>query len=139
MGPQEMKEATLRFMTGVFDEGNFDLFDEMTTSGYSFSIARPGLIRKEDFVGAISEFRSGFSSIRNTFDEQVVEGNVVVTRGTTHLIQAEPAEDPGGDAKQAAVPWVVFTRFEGDLISGQYEVWDELGLMHQLGAIPEPE
>jgi predicted ester cyclase len=134
-----MKDATLRFITGVFDDGDFDLVKEMTTDGYSFNIARPGSIPKKDFEGVISEFRSTFASVRNTFDEQVVEGNVVVTRGTTHVTQAVTEDDPSTTAKQASVPWVVFTRFEGDLISEHYEVWDELGLMYQLGAIPEPE
>jgi len=102
MDPQRMKDATRRFITGIFDDGNFDLLGEMTTDSYSFSIARPGVIPKETFVEAVSGFRSGFS-------------------------------------KAASVPWVIFTRFEGDRISEQYEVWDELGLMYQLGVIPEPE
>lgn len=139
MDPREMKDATRRFMTGIFDEGNFALLDEMTTDGYSFGIARPGVIAREDFVETISGFRSAFSVIRNTFEEQVAEGNVVVTRGTTHATQPPPADDPNASEKTASVPWVVFTRFDGNRISEQYEVWDELGLMYQLGAIPEPE
>lgn len=138
MDPQHMKDATRRFITGVFDEGNFDLLDEMTTDNFSFTIARPGVIPKETFAEAVSGFRSGFSVIRNTYEEQLAEGNVVVTRGTTHATQAPVAEDSREPAKTASVPWVIFTRFEGDRISEQYEVWDELGLMYQLGAIPEP-
>jgi len=139
MDPQRMKDATRRFITGIFDDGNFDLLGEMTTDSYSFSIARPGVIPKETFVEAVSGFRSGFSLIRNSYEEQVAEGNVVVTRGTTHATQATAVDDPDATAKAASVPWVIFTRFEGDRISEQYEVWDELGLMYQLGVIPEPE
>lgn len=139
MNAQEMKDASRRFMTGVFDEGDFALFDEMTTDGYAFTIARPGLIPKREFVDTVRGFRSGFSVIRNTFEEQVIEGNVVVTRGTSHVTQLAPADDRNAIPMEASVPWIVFTRFEGDLISEHYEVWDELGLMYQLGAIPEPE
>lgn len=139
MNAQEMKDASRRFMTGVFDEGDFSLLDEMTTDGYSFTIARPGVIPRESFEEAVGGFREAFSVIRNTYEEQVVEGNVVVTRGTSHLTQAAPADDPTAVPKNASVPWIVFTRFEGDRISEHYEVWDELGLMYQLGAIPVPE
>jgi ketosteroid isomerase-like protein len=139
MGPQEMKDATRRFMTAVFDRGDFGVLDEMTTEDYTFSIARPGTIPRQDFPEAVGEFRSTFSSVRNTFEEQVVEGTVVVTRGTSHVTQPAPSDDPDSTEKQASVPWVVFTRFDGDRISEQYEVWDELGLLHQLGAITEPE
>ena len=36
-----------------------------------------------------------------------------------------------------ATPWVVFTLFDGDRIVQDWEVRDELGLMMQIGAIPE--
>ena len=139
MGPQEMKDATRRFVTGIFDEGNFSLLDEMTTEGYSFTIARPGRISREAFVDVVTEFRSAFSVIRNTYEEQVAEGNVVVTRGTNHATQPAPTDDPDATGTTASVPWVTFTRFEGERISEQWEFWDELGLMYQLGAIPEPD
>ena len=42
MNAQQMKDASRRFMTGVFDEGDFALFDEMTMDGCSLTIARPG-------------------------------------------------------------------------------------------------
>jgi len=139
MGPQEMKHATRRFVTGIFDEGDYALLDEMTTDGYSFTITRPGRIPRETFVELVTEFRSGFSVIRNTYEEQVAEGNVVVTRGTTLATQPASSDYPDATGNTASVPWVIFTRFEGDRISEQWEVWDELGLMYQLGAIPEPD
>jgi predicted ester cyclase len=69
----------------------------------------------------------------------VAEENVVVTRGTTHVTQTAPTDDPDGTGRTASAPWVTFTRIDGERISEQWEVWDELGLMYQLGAIPEPE
>ena len=137
MGPQEMKDAARRFITGLFDEGNLALVEEMTTEGFSFFIPRPGVIPREALSEAVSGFRSAFASIRNTYEEQVAEGNVVVTRGTSHITQAPSPEGPG-EAKTASVPWVIFTRFEGDRIAENWEVWDEFGLMIQLGAIPDP-
>jgi predicted ester cyclase len=139
MGPQEMKDAVRRFVTGIFDEGNFALLNEMTTEGYTFTIPRPGRISGEAFVGVVTEFRSAFSVIRNSYEEQVAEGNVVVTRGTTHVTQPAPTDDPDATGKTASVPWVIFTRFDGERISEQWEVWDELGLMYELGAIPKPD
>lgn len=135
MGPQEMKDTVRRFVTGIFDETNFGLVEEMTTDGFTFSLPRVGTITKEAFVETMSAYRSAYSVVRNTFEEQVVEGDMVVTRGTSHVTQAESVEE----ARSASVPWVMFTRFEGDLIAENWELWDELGSNMQLGVGPGSE
>jgi predicted ester cyclase len=139
MDPSEMKATVRKWLTGIFDEGNFDLVDEMTAEGYAFHIARPGMIKREVFVETIAASRAAYTGINNTFEEQIAEGNVVVSRGTTRATHTGMLGDLEPTGKTVAVPWVIFTRFEGDRIIEDRELWDELGLMYQLGAIPEPE
>lgn len=139
MGPQEMKDTVRRFVTGIFDETNFGLVEEMTTDGFTFSLPRVGTITKEAFVETMSAYRSAYSVVRNTFEEQVAEGDMVVTKGTSHVTQAESAVEPGVAPQSASVPWVMFTRFEGDRIAENWELWDELGSNIQLGVGPGSE
>jgi len=137
MDAQEMKDTARRWLTGIFDNADFSLIEAMTADGYTFHIARPGTLDAAALPEVITAFRTAFPDLNNTIEEQIVEGNVVVTRGTTHGTHQGPLGDLSATGKTVATPWVVFTRFDGDRIVQDWEVWDELGLMMQIGAIPE--
>ena len=137
MDAQEMKDAARRWFTGIFDNGDFDLIAEMTAEGYIWHGPRLGTFERDAFPNLASAFRTAFPDLNNTFDEQVVEGNVVVTRGTTRGTHRAPLGDLPATGKAIAVPWVNFTRFYGDLIVDDWQIYDELDLMVQLGVAPE--
>jgi len=137
MDAQEMKDTARRWLTGIFDNADFGLIEEMTADGYSFYVPRPGTMDAGTLTEVVTAFRTALPDLNNTFEEQIVEGNVVVTRGTTHGTHQGPLGDLPATGKTVAIPWVVFTRFDGGRIVEDWEVYDELGLMMQIGAIPE--
>ena len=67
------------------------------------------------------------------------EGNVVVTRGTTRGTHHGTFGELAPTGKRIAVPWVMFTTFANGQIVGEWEIYDALGVMTQLGAIPSSE
>jgi steroid delta-isomerase-like uncharacterized protein len=137
MDAQEMKDTTRRWMTGIFDNGDFDLINELTADEYTFDHPRLGLVKREAFTDMVNVFRTACPDLNNTFEEQVVEGNVVVTRGTTRGTHLGPFGDLPATGKTVALPWVVFTRFDGDRIVEDWQVYDGLRVMNQLGVIAE--
>jgi predicted ester cyclase len=135
MNPQEMKDTTRRWFRAIFDNGDYSLIPEMTTEDYGLVLPRTGRVSREDLPGMIEGFRGAIPGYHNEIHEQIVEGNVVVTRGTTHATHTGPLGDlpPTGNVIES--DWIVITRFEGDKIAEDFEVWDEMGMMMQMGAI----
>jgi predicted ester cyclase len=139
MDAQEMKDTVRRWITGIFDDGNFDLIEELTTQDYSFHLPRPGKIPRDTFPDLVTGFRTAVPDLYNTFHEQFVDGDVVVTRGTTRGTNDGPFGDLPATGNPITSEWVIITRFEGDRISEDREIYDEMGVMMQMGAIPGVE
>ncbi len=139
MNAQEMKDTTRRWMTGIFDNGNFDLIEELAAEGYTFHHPRLGVVERDGFADLAKLFRSAFPDLNNTFEEQVVDGNTVVTRGTTRGTHQAPMGDLPATGKSIVIPWVTFTRFDGERIVGEWQMYDGLRVLNQLGVIPEDD
>lgn len=83
MDGESLKDITRRWIVGLFDEGNFDLIGEMASEDWVYHINSLEPFGADVFPDVASSFRTAFPDLNNKIDEQVVEGNVVVTRGTT--------------------------------------------------------
>jgi len=136
MDSQALKDTTRRWIIEVWDNGNFGLFEEMAAENYTFFLPRPDQTERGSFPDLLKGFRSAFPDLNNTIEEQFVEGSTVVTRGTTRGTHQAPLGEIPATGKSIEVPWMMITRFEGDLIVEDREIYDELGLMMQLGVIP---
>jgi predicted ester cyclase len=94
-----------------------------------------GIEAMKAFVGA---YRAAFPDARSTVEGQVAEADTVATRWRargTHQGALGPIAPTG---RRFEIDGVTVERIAGDKI---VEVWvarDELGLLRQLGALPEP-
>ena len=136
MDPQEMKEATRRWIHGIFEKANFDLIEEMTTQNYTFAVPRWETMTRITLPETVKGFRTAIPDLHNAIHEQFVEGNTVITRGTTLGTHNGPFGEVPATGNAIEAEWVLFTRFEGDKIAGDLEVWDELAVMKQMGVVP---
>jgi len=137
MSSDDLKDVVRRWIIGTWDEGNVALLDEFATPNYVYRA--PG---DEELDGkALQEYsasiRSAFPDLNNTIEMQVAEGDVVVTRGTTRGTHEGSFAGIAPTGEQIALPWVFITRFENGRIAEDWELYDALGLMQQLGAIPK--
>ena len=74
-----------------------------------------------------------------TIDEQLTEGEKVVTRWTAHgTHQGELAGIPA-TGKSSTVSGIAIDRFVDGRIAETWGIFDEFGMMQQLGIIPMPE
>ena len=86
----------------------------------------------------ITAYRNAFPDIHFTIDEQVAEGNTVVTRWTgqgTH--NGELAGMPA-TGMPATVVGVGVDRIENGKIVESWGLFDQFGMLQQLGVIPAP-
>ena len=74
-----------------------------------------------------------------TVEDQLVEGDRVVTRWTGRGTQTGEFMDMPPSDKRVAVTGVQIDRFSGDKIVEEWTLFDQLGMFQQLGVIQAPE
>jgi steroid delta-isomerase-like uncharacterized protein len=137
MGSDEMKAMVRRWINGIWDQADFALFDELASDQYVYEAPGHGSMRGKQFQDFVLALRGSFPDLRNTIEEQVSEGNTVVTRGTTITgTQRTAFGEIPSTGKAAAVPWVLFTAVEDGRIVRDWELYDALGMLTQLGVMP---
>jgi steroid delta-isomerase-like uncharacterized protein len=133
--------ATVRqFVEEAFNQGDLGVVDDLYAD--TFVAHQPGVLAGEQtprdvkqFVGA---YRSAFPDGRSTLEEAIVQGDRLAYRWTfrgTHdgdLLGIAPT------GKNVEIWGVTFLRFENGKVTEQWNGWDMLGLMQQLGVAPEP-
>ena len=139
----EENKAILRRVTDeVFTRGNLDVVDELLAPDYVLhDPGVPGgeLRGTESFKQQwVSMFRSAFPDLQLSVEDQVAEGDKVVTRYTgrgTH--QGELMGIPPTN-NEAVVSGIIISRVSDGRIEEEWNNFDALGMMQQLGVIPEP-
>jgi predicted ester cyclase len=120
--------------------GSFDVIDELVSPGFvGYDAAEPEPIRGPGGVKAnVEKYLAGFSDARCTVDDQVAEGNKVATRWTgtgTHDGEIAGIAPTG---KEVTITGLTISKVENGMLVEDRTVWDTLGMLVQLGAVPMP-
>jgi steroid delta-isomerase-like uncharacterized protein len=136
---QNNREIVRRFVEEVLNQGNIAatdrFFREDMVEQVPFPGQGPGL---EGLKNVLRAMRAGFPDLHWSVDEQIAEGEKVLTRFEwtgTHRGEFLGVPATGRPVK---VWGTVIDRFQGDKIKETRLIMDTLGLMMQLGAIPSP-
>jgi len=137
---EENKALARRAIDEIWSKGNLAVgLDIYSPNFVSHQDSHPdigdvrGLSALIEFV---REFREAFPDFHDTIDDQVAEGDKVVTRFTstgTHrgtLMGLQPTN------KRACWMAIVIDRIEEGKIVEEWVSWDLSGMMQQLGGIP---
>jgi steroid delta-isomerase-like uncharacterized protein len=135
----DAKEIVRRLLEEPWS-GDFAVIDELVSPDFiGYDTAEPEPIRGPAGVKAnVEKYRGGFSDARITVDEQIAEGDTVATRWTgtgTHDGEIAGIAPTG---KQATVTGLTISRVQNGLLVEDRTVWDTLGMLVQLGAVPMP-
>ena len=136
MSAEDNKAITLRINEEAWTGGNLDLIDELVADDYVHTVVgAPEPIRgREGFRDLVSMYRSAFPDFRITTEEQIADGDVVVTRWTASGTHQGELMGMPATGKQASAAGVTIDRFaNGELVSG-WAIFDQLGFLQQLGA-----
>ncbi len=140
MSAEENKRISIRLAEEAFSQGNLDVVDEIVADNYvnHDPAAPPDLPPGREGVKALASFyRSAFPDAQLTIEDAIAEGDTVVTRWTgrgTH--QGDFAGIPA-TGKQVTITGITIDRIEGGKIVESWNEYNQLGLLQQLGAIPE--
>lgn len=140
MSAEENKAIARRFSDEVWTEGNLDVIDELVADSFVTTVVgAPEQIRgPQGFREFVTMYRTAFPDLRLSVDEQIAEGDTVVTRWTaTGTHQGELMGMPA-TGKQATTAGINIDRIAGGKLVGGWGIFDQLGLLQQLGAMPAP-
>jgi steroid delta-isomerase-like uncharacterized protein len=140
---EENKEKARRLMEEAFGQGKTEVIDEVLHSDFVCydPNSESGEIRGVDTIkGEIEYFRSAVPDLTYTVEDQVAEGDKVVSRwkaSGTH--QGEFFGVPGS-GNRIEMSGIQIDRFaESGKMVEEWPEYDLLGAMKQIGAIPEPQ
>ncbi|MEK6274516.1 MAG: ester cyclase [Actinomycetota bacterium] len=140
MSTEENKAIVRRVNDEVWSEGHLDVIDELIADDFVATVVgAPEQIRGlQGFREFVVMYRTAFPDLRITVDEQFAEGETVITRWTA--IGTNEGELMGMPAtgKQATTAGININRISGGKLVEGWGLFDQLGLLQQIGAIPVP-
>ena len=135
MSDSDNNKAAVRDCFEEASRGNFDALGGILTQDY---VLHPEEVRGPDGLKEMVEgYRNALSGLRVTIDQQFTEGDHVATRYTirgTHDGDLMGAAPTGRDV---AFTGITISRCQDGRIVEEWEITDTLGLLGQIGALPE--
>ena len=139
MQPEENKTVIRRFLKEVFEGGNLELVDELFAPDYVLhDPAVPDEVRgPEGIKQYVSMYRSAYPDTRFTVEDQISEGDRVVTRWTGQGTQQGELMGISPTGNQVTVTGIEFDRVSEGKMQETWVNYDALGMMQQLGVVPQ--
>ena len=121
-------------------KGNFDVIEECVAPGYvghdpaeAEPIRGPAGVRA-NFDKYIAAFPGGVVTV----DDQISEHDNVATRWTGRGTHSGEIAGIAPTGRGVTVTGLTISKLEGGKIVEEWTTWDTLGMLVQLGAVPEP-
>ena len=133
------KAVVRRLIEEVWNKGNLPLADELFTPNYEHRDAStPDFGRgPEGEKKRATLYRTAFPDLRLTVEDIIAEGETVVTRWSCRGTHKGDLRGIAPTGKQINISGVTITRLEKGKLAEGFVSWDALGLMQQLGVVPE--
>ena len=137
MSEDARKRAVYRWVTEVWGGGNLALIDEFVGPDYIYrAVGMPEVRGAAGIREMVTTVRAALPDLTNTVELQVAEGDIVVSKGTSRGTHLGPWAETPASGNLVTMAWVLISRFDGDKIVDEFEAFDTLGMMQQIGAIP---
>jgi len=138
MSAEDNKSLVRRYFEDAWNKHNPALVDDIYATDFvDRSPDIPGIAHTRDglkqFVGV---YLRAFPDANITIEDQLVEGDRVVTRWTGRGTQTGEFMEMPPSGKKVVVLGVQIDRFSGGKIVEEWTLFDQLGMLQQLGAVP---
>lgn len=136
---EQNKALSRRGVEEVWNQGKLAVIDELTAPNATFhdpSVPGGKFTGPEGLKQFVQIYRTAFPDVHITIDDQIAEGDKVVTRWTgtgTHkgeLMGIKPTN------KYSTVTGISFERYQNGKLVESFENYDMLGMLQQLGVVP---
>ena len=135
----ENKALFRRTYEELLNRGNLDVADELVAPEFINHEAPPGKDRgPESMRGLATMLRTAFPDLRFEIEELVAEGDTVAGRLTMSGTHEGPLMSTPPTGRSVRQEHMHFVRFEGGKAVEHWGVRDDLGMVRQLGLMPDP-
>jgi steroid delta-isomerase-like uncharacterized protein len=139
MSAEENKALVRRFVEEVQSAGNIDAIDELCSPEFVNHSAPPGVPSNCEGVKQLTAmFRRAFPDSYFTVEEMIAEGDKVATRKTFHGTHEGEFMGIPPTGHTVTMGLIDIVRIADGRVVEHWSMGDNLGMMQQLGIIPQP-
>jgi len=133
------KAIVRRLIEEVWNKGNLSLVDELFAPNYEHhDSSSPDFGRgPESEKKRATLYRTAFPDLRVTIEDIIAEGETVMTRWSCRGTHKGDLSGVAPTGKQFTISGITVARLANGKMAEGYVNWDALGLMQQLGVVPE--
>jgi steroid delta-isomerase-like uncharacterized protein len=138
---EENKILSRRVVEEVLVAGNLDVVDEILSKDYVHhdpAMPEEGHGR-EHFKEFASMYHSAFPDVHVEIEDMIAEGDRVATRWVASGTHEGELMGISPTGNRVTVAGTTIDRLADGQIAETWDIYDALGMMRQLGAIPSPE
>ena len=138
MSTEENKALARRGFEEVWNQKNLAIADELGVTDYVIHNPPLSTHGLEQYKQLVTMYFSAFPDLHITIEDQIAEGDKVVTRWTARGTQQGAFMGIPPTGKQAVVTGITIDRFANGKAVETWNNGDYLGLLQQLGVVPMP-
>jgi steroid delta-isomerase-like uncharacterized protein len=139
MSEAENKTIAQRFNEDVWGRGDEAALEELLDSDFVDHDALPGQPPdREGHKQILAVFRGAFPDLNVTTEDMVAEGDKVVTRWTARGTHQGDLMGLAPTGREVRIKGIDVLRIAGGRIVERWAEYNDLEVMQQLGAVPEP-
>ena len=132
------KALVLRYITEVLNKGNVALIDEMVAQSFlSHDPIGPDIHGPDGVKQCNTMYLNAFPDLQFTVEEVIAESDIVVWRWTAHGTHLGEILGIAPTRKQAVSTGTVTCHIANGKLQETWINWDALGLLQQLGGVPQ--
>ena len=137
---EQNKTAVRRLFDELWNKGTLQVADEIFAPTYQHHDASTPDLGKgpEGEKKRVNLYRNAFHDLRLNIEGLFAEGETVVARWSCRGVHKGELNGIAPTGKQFAITGVTIVRFSNGKIVEGFVNWDALGLMRQIGVVPEP-
>jgi steroid delta-isomerase-like uncharacterized protein len=134
----EKNKALLQRYIDEMNRGNEDFLDEYFAEDYAYH-GPAGELDLEGFKAVHHMFLSAFTDINTSIEDIIAIGDKVATRYTINGTHQNEFQGIAATGRKITITGIIMTQVKDGKVIEEWEAFDRLSLMQQLGVIPVPE
>jgi steroid delta-isomerase-like uncharacterized protein len=138
MTTDENKAIVRRFIDEIFVQGNRATVDELLDEDFVAHTWPSTGHPKDDLKAAIERASTALENPTFSIDDMIAEGDRVAARLTTAATQVGPFMGMEPSGKSYSIDEIHIFRLRDGKVVEHWHQFDQMGMMRQLGALPEP-